>query len=258
MSMTDRANQEIYQLGVLARLTGVDAGYQVDPVLHQVHFEANAGEAALVCGPTSAGKTTLMHVLRLALVPRRGRALILGAEVGKLSGAARARLKRRIGYIAENPSFVEHWTAYSNIAMPLRAAGLKPPQYAEDVRELAEFVGLDAAVDEPVSRLSAAARRLVAIARALVAKPEIILADDPTSGMSPEAGRRVVRMLMEMRRVGAGVIIASQDESLAEVGPCTLWRISHGRLIRGEVSAPDGYDRGGYDADGADEEADFG
>jgi len=248
MSTTDKANLQLYERGVFARLTGVHAGYQADPVLHEVHFEAHAGEAALVCGPTSAGKTTLMHVLRLALNVRHGRALILGIETAKMKRNARARLKRRIGYVAENPSFVEHWSAFENIAMPLRLAGMRVKEYGQDVDELIEFVGLGDAADEPVSHMSAAARRLTAIARALVAKPELILADDPTSGMSPEAGRRVVRLLMEMRRVGAAVVIASQDESLAEVGPTALWRIRHGRIAPPEAAT----------ARDTDEEAEYG
>jgi cell division transport system ATP-binding protein len=125
MSTTDKANLQLYERGVFARFTGVEAGYQVDPVLHEVQFEAHAGEAALVCGPTSAGKTTLIHVLLLALNVRHGRALNLGIETAKKKRKARARLKRRIGSVAENPSCVEHWTAFENIAMPLRLAGMR-------------------------------------------------------------------------------------------------------------------------------------
>ncbi len=231
MAQHTNPDRELFERGVLARLNGVDAGYGAETVLHHVDFEARAGEVALVSGPTAAGKTTLMHLLRLSLAPRAGRALLMGLDVRRARESARAKAKRRIGYVAENPVFVEHWSAFDNIALPLRMSGRKPTEYVDDVRELVNFVGLgEASADEPVETLSGAGRRRTAIARALAAKPDLILADDPTSGMSPSDGRRIVRLLAEMRRVGAGVIIASQDESLAECGPILRWRIDRGRV----------------------------
>lgn len=238
MVRVDKANLELLDRGVLIRLSDIDAGYDGEPVLRGVDFEAHAGEAAVVSGPTSAGKTTFMHMLRLALPPRAGRALILGADAGRLSNNARAALKRRIGYVAENPTFIEQWTTFDNIALPLRMAGRKVQDYAEDVRELVNYVGLAAHMDEPAGRLSAAARRQAAIARALVVKPDIVLADDPTSGMSPDAGRRIVRLLIEIRRVGPAVVITTQDRALADIGPSRRWRIEHGRMSPDDVSEP--------------------
>ncbi|MES1199469.1 MAG: ATP-binding cassette domain-containing protein [Pseudomonadota bacterium] len=200
-------------------------------------FEARAGEVAFVTGPTAAGKSTLMHVLRLALLPQTGQAIILGEDVQRLNLGRRAKLKRRVGYIAETPVFVEDWSAFDNIAMALRLAGRRPKTFADDVEELTEFVGFDDDIRQPVRALSNAARRRVAIARALAGKPELILADDPTSGVSPEAGRRIVRLLAEMRRVGAAVVITSQDEGLADYVHGIRWRMEHGRPVRVEEPA---------------------
>lgn len=222
---------DLYDRGVFARLTGVDVGYGPTIVLCGVDFEARKGEVALVTGPEAAGKTTLMHLLRMTLAPRAGRALILGADSARAGARLQAKVKRRIGYVAENPVFVEQWTAFDNIALPLKMAGKRLRDYTPDVHELVDFVGLGSgAADLAVEKLSGAERRRVAIARALATKPELILADDPTAGMSPAEGRRVVRLLAEMRRVGAAVVIASQDESLAECGPILRWRIERGRV----------------------------
>ncbi len=221
---------DLYKSGTLIRLTGVDAGYGVATVLYGIDFESRAGEVALITGPAAAGKTTFTHLLRLALPPRSGRAVILGADVARSSPRNRAHVKKRIGYVAENPVFIEGWTAFDNIAMPLRMTGRKPREYADDVRELVEFVGLGNAADLIMEKLSGAERRRAAIARALAGKPELILADDPTAGMSPADGRRVVRLLAEMRRVGTGVVIASQDETLADCAPIHHWRMDRGRL----------------------------
>lgn len=223
---------ELFERGVFVRLTGVDAGYGPATVLVGVDFEVRSGEVAIITGPAAAGKTTLTHLLRLALTPRDGRAIILGVDTARATPSIRARVKRRIGYVGENPVFIEHWSAYDNIAMPLKLTGMKPAEYAHDVRELVDFVGLGGASDLSVEKLSGAERRRAALARALAGKPNLILADDPTAGMSPGDGRRIVRLLGEMRRVGAAVVIATQDETLADCAPMDRWRIERGRLSR--------------------------
>ena len=230
MARLSSPDLDLFERGILARLSGVDAGYGAATVLVGIDFEARAGEVAMITGPAAAGKTTLTHLLRLALTPRAGRAVILGLDVGRATASALARVKRRIGYVGENPVFVEHWSAFDNIAMPLKMTGAKPAEYNEDVRELVDFVGLGGASDLAVEKLSGAERRRAALARALAAKPNLILADDPTAGMSPGDGRRIVRLLGEMRRVGAGVVIATQDETLADCAPMNRWRIERGRL----------------------------
>lgn len=232
MNRLNPIDLELFERGVLVRLSDVDAGYGAATVLMGVNFEARTGEVALVTGPAAAGKTTLTHLLRLALPLRSGRALILGADIARASEKTLSQAKRKIGYVAENPTFIEEWSAFDNISMPLRLAGKKRTEYVEDVRELVDFVGIGEAADLPVRKLSGAERRRVAIARALAGKPELILADDPTANTSPADGRRVVRLLAEMRRVGAGVVIASQDESLADCAPMQHWRIERGRVSK--------------------------
>jgi cell division transport system ATP-binding protein len=230
MARPNPADLELFRRGIMARLTMVDSGYGPSTVLVGVEFEARLGEVSLVTGPAAAGKTTFMHLLRLALPIHAGRAVILGEDVARASPKMRALVKRRIGYVAENPVFIEHWTAFENIAMPLQLAGKRSTDYSEDVRELVEFVGLGEAADLAIAKLSGAERRRAAIARALAGKPDLILADDPTAGMSPADGRRIVRLLAEMRRVNAGVVIASQDETLADCAPLNHWRMDRGRL----------------------------
>jgi cell division transport system ATP-binding protein len=231
---------DLFERGVLVRLSNVDAGYGAATVLMGIDFEARTGEVNFITGPAAAGKTTFTHLLRLALQPRSGRSVILGLDVGRARARDIADVKRRIGYVAENPVFIEQWSTFDNVAMPLRMLGQKPREYAHDVRELVDFVGLGGASELPVEKLSGAERRRAAIARALAAKPSLILADDPTAGMSPADGRRIVKLLSEMRRVGAGVVIASQDDTLTDVAPMWVWRIDRGRLAAPEQTEPAG------------------
>lgn len=222
----------------VARLAGVGAGYGRAVVLRDLDFEARAGELALVIGPTAAGKSSFVHLLRLALTPREGRMQVLGADATRLAAKARARLKRRIGYVAEAPTFMERASAYANIALPLRIAGRKHVDYDGDVRDLIGFVGLNAAAEEPVWRLSAVERRRVALARALAAKPDLILADAPTAGLSRGDAQRLIRLLAELRRVGAGIVVTSQDEALADgLEDPVVWRLNMGRLTPAEPPA---------------------
>ncbi len=230
MARPNSIDLTLFERGILARLSQVESGYDSAAVLLGVEFEARAGEVALITGPAAAGKTTLIHLLRLAMPVRAGRAVILGADVSRITGDTRARLKRRIGYVAENPTFIEHLPAFDNIALPLKLAGKRARDYAEDVQDLVEFVGLAGAAHLPAERLSGAERRRAAIARALAAKPDLILADDPTAGMSPSDGRRIVRLLAEMRRISAGIVITSQDDTLAECAPTLHYRLERGRL----------------------------
>ena len=197
MARPNSPDYDLYRSGTLIRLTAVDAGYGAATVLFGVDFEARTGEVALINGPAAAGKTTITHLLRLALLPRSGRAVILGVDVGRASARSRANVKKRIGYVAENPVFIEQWTAFDNIAMPLRMAGHKPRDYADDVRELVDFVGLGDAADLRMEKLSGAERRRVAIARALANKPELVLADDPTANMSPTSSRSPSRFPLD-------------------------------------------------------------
>ncbi len=215
---------------LVVRLEGVSAGYGQTIVLSDLHFEAEAGAMTFVVGPAAAGKSSLVNLLRLALPPRSGRAEILGADAARLSMAQRARLKQRIGVISEQPQFVEHWTTFENVALPMKIAGRKDSGVADDVAELMAYVGLNTVSDEPVGRLSAAERRRAAIARALAAKPDLIVADEPTAGLSPDAGFRVMRLLEEMSRVGAAVVILTQSEHLADDIAGALWRLEHGRI----------------------------
>lgn len=239
MARPNNVDVDLFERGVMARLTAVDSGYGPATVLVGIDFEARAREVSLVTGPAAAGKTTLMHLLRLALPPRAGQAMILGVDVARAGPRLQANVKRRIGYVAENPVFVENWSTFDNIAMPLRMGGRKARDFIDDVHELVDFVGLGGTAGLPLSKLSGAERRLAAIARALVTKPELILADDPTAGMSPADGRRIVRLLAEMRRVGAAVVIASQDETLADCAPILRWRIEQGRLSPVDHPAPE-------------------
>lgn len=215
---------------IVLALEGVSAGYRAGEVLSDVSLTLRAGELAIVTGPPASGKSTLIHLLRLALRARGGSFEILDANAARLSDAARASLRRRIGYVGANPVLVEPWSAFANIALPLKLAGRRRAAYAEDVHDLLGYVGLGAVGDEPVARLSAVERRRVALARALATKPDILLADDPVAGMASDPAQRLLRAMAELRRVGAAVVITADDARIADAYEPRRYALHNGRL----------------------------
>jgi cell division transport system ATP-binding protein len=214
-----------------ARLRGVSVGTKSgDIILKSVDFEVRPASMVVVSGPPGAGKTALMDVLRLALRPTAGDGIVLGADLAKLGWGRRARLKREIGYLAQAPALLEHMTLFENAALPLRLAGAKLSAYADDVEELLQFLGLPESDPRPVAVLSGSARRRCAIARAVVGRPRLILAEEPTAGLGGDLVGKVLRLLGTMRRTGAAVLVTTQDETLAHQLGGAYWRMNEGRL----------------------------
>lgn len=210
------------------RLEGATVGYDSAPdVLIGASMDLKPGAIAVVTGPSGVGKTTLLHLIRTALAPREGRITLLGSDVARLPDAVRAGLKRRIGYAAQEPVFLDDDTLFENVALPLN---LDPAsrQTGQDVMDLLGFLGLSKEAGKRAGALSAGQRKLAALARALVARPDIVLADDPLAGVGAEAETRVTRLLTELSRLGAAVIVAASAPIPGLPG--SVWRIRDARL----------------------------
>lgn len=221
------------QFAPVVRLEGVCAGYLGGPdVLVGATMSAYRGMVSCIVGVSGSGKTTLIHVMRLALSVRDGQGMVLDTDIAKLTRSERAALKRRIGYIAQEPLFIDSLTLFENVATPLEALGVKRRAYADDVMELLNYVGLGAFADTSPAMLSTGQRRRAAIARALASKPELILADEPTAGLSPNAAHRMLRLLTELRQVGAAIVITTPNEDLAQKAAEACWILVDGRLNR--------------------------
>lgn len=210
------------------RLEGATVGYDAGPdVLTGAAMDLKPGAIAVVTGPSGAGKSTLLHLVRTALAPREGRVTLLGSDVSRLSAVSRAGLKRRIGYAAQEPEFLDDETLFDNVALPLNIDP-ESRQTGQDVMDLLGFLGLTRDASRPAGALSAGQRKLAALARALVARPDIVLADDPLAGVGAEAEPKVVRLLTELSRLGAAVIVAAPAPLNGLTG--AVWRIREGRL----------------------------
>jgi len=212
-----------------ARLIGAST---IDGLLEKASFAAPRGEVSVVFGPAGAGKSALIDVLRLAKRVQAGGADVLGVNVLRLSLTARAKLKRRIGYVAQTPTLFDHLSAIQNVLAPLRIAGRVTAADQRDAEDLFTYLGIKMRDQRPVAYLSGSERRRIAVARAVVCRPDLLLADEPCAGLAPDIAGRVLKLLLQVRRNGATVVVATQDEDLAASLPGALWRMADGAITQ--------------------------
>ena len=133
-----------------------------------------------------------------------------------LSAAGRAELRRRIGIVFQDFRLLDHLTTWENVALPLRVMGKEESDYREDVTDLLRWVGLGDRIDAYPEILSGGEKQRAAIARAVIGRPELLLADEPTGNVDPVIGNRLLRLFVELNRLGTSVIIATHDHALMD------------------------------------------
>ena len=183
-------------------------------VLRDVSFDLPAGSFHFLTGPSGAGKTSLLRMMFLSLSPTRGRMELFDQEVGDLTTSRRAELRRRIGIVFQDFRLLDHLTTWQNVALPLRVVGRRESDYREDVTDLLQWVGLGDRMHQFPSVLSGGEKQRAAIARAVIGKPELLLADEPTGNVDPQMARRLLRLFIELNRLGTSVVIATHDHQL--------------------------------------------
>ena len=201
----------------MIRFENVGLRYGIGPeVLRDVSFHVEPGSFQYVTGPSGAGKTSLLKLLFFSLKPSRGNVRIFDADATTVRRADIPALRRRIGMVFQNFRLLDHMTTYENVALPLRVAGAVEASYHRDVAELMEWVGLGDKMWVHPQVLSGGEKQRVAIARALITRPEILLADEPTGNVDPPLARRLLRLFVELNRLGTSVVIATHDLGLMD------------------------------------------
>lgn len=185
-----------------------------EEVLRDVSFHLLPGSFYFLAGPSGAGKSTLLRLLFMSLTPTRGTVHLFGKDTIKLESEERASTRRRIGIVFQDFRLLDHMTTWENISLPLRVHGRKPSEYRNDVTELLKWVGLGNRMNAYPPVLSGGEKQRAAIARAVIGKPELLLADEPTGNVDPHMARRLLRLFVELNRLGTSVIIATHDYQL--------------------------------------------
>ena len=215
----------------MIRFENVGLRYGLGPeVLRDVSFRIAPGSFQYVTGPSGAGKTSLLRLLFLSLRPTRALVRIFDQDAATLTRESVPRLRRRIGIVFQDFRLLDHMTTYENVALPLRVLGTSETDYGRDVSELLDWVGLGDKmwVHPPV--LSGGEKQRAAIARALITKPEILLADEPTGNVDPPLARRLLRLFIELNRLGTSVVIATHDLALMDQHDARRLVLNHGRV----------------------------
>jgi cell division transport system ATP-binding protein len=217
----------------VVRFDGVGLRYGRAPeVLKDLTFELAPGSFHFLTGASGAGKTSLLRLIHLALKPTRGLISLFGQDVARLQRRELPTLRRRIGVVLQDKRLLEHLNAFDNVALPLRLAKRKPADYAPDVIELLAWVGLGHRMEAYPQALSGGEQQRLAIARAVVNRPDILLADEPTGDVDHEMALRILRLFVELNRLGATVLIASHDEGLVASSGHAVLHLEGGRLER--------------------------
>jgi cell division transport system ATP-binding protein len=199
------------------RFDNVGLRYGAGPeILRDVTFHVHPGSFHFLTGPSGAGKTTLLRLLFMSLKPSRGLMFVFGENVAELNAAGRSALRRRIGIVFQDFRLLDHLTTWENVALPLRVMGKQETDYREDVTDLLRWVGLGDRINAYPEVLSGGEKQRAAIARAVIARPELLLADEPTGNVDPAIGNRLLRLFVELNRLGTSVIIATHDYGLME------------------------------------------
>ena len=216
----------------MVRFENVGMRYGLGPeVLRDISFSLESGAFHLLTGPSGAGKTSLLKLIYLAERPSRGMISMFGRDTGAMPREELPPLRRRIGVVFQDFRLLDHLTVLENVALPRRVMGQTEAQYRADVEELLAWVGLGNRLNAKPPTLSGGEKQRVAIARAVVAKPELLLADEPTGNVDPDIGGRIMRLFIELNRLGTSMLIATHDQRIIERLPATrVLKLSEGRL----------------------------
>ncbi len=185
-------------------------------ILKDLSFAIAPQSFQFLTGPSGAGKTTLLRLILLSLRPTRGTITLFGADALSLSKAGITAMRRRIGIVFQDFRLLDHLTAYENVALPLRVRGMEEASYRAEVTELLRWVGLGERMHLLPPVLSGGEKQRAAIARALIVRPELLLADEPTGNVDPNLARRLLRLFTELHKSGTAVVIATHDLGLMD------------------------------------------
>lgn len=209
----------------------VGVRYGLGPeILRDVTFSIAPNSFQFLSGPSGAGKTTLLRLILMSIKPTRGVMTLFGEEVSRIDKDRLTNLRRRMGVVFQDFRLLDHLTLYENVALPLRVQELDESSYRAEVMELLAWVGLGHRMHVMPSVLSGGEKQRAAIARALITRPDLLLADEPTGNVDPSLARRLLRLFIELHRLGTSVLIATHDLGLMDQIDAKRLLLAEGQL----------------------------
>jgi len=203
-------------------------------VLDNIAFEVNNGEFVSLVGKSGAGKTTLLRLLIAEEKPTKGRILFDNKDVHKLHSHDLSMLRRRIGTVFQDFKLLPDRTTFENVAFAMEVAGYPDKKIKEDVPEVLRLVGLSDKHKNFPCQLSAGEKQRVTIARALIQRPDIIVADEPTGNLDPINAWEIIKLLVKINELGTAVILATHVKEIVNTIGKRVISLEKGRIIRDE------------------------
>lgn len=200
--------------------------------LENLTFQLEEGSFHFMCGPSGAGKTTIFRMLYMDLVPSYGALQLFGRNTSELSRDEIAHTRRRMGVVFQDAKLLDHLTVHENVSLPLCLHGKPTREQQKGVDEILEWVGLADKAHVSPNCLSGGERQRVGIARAVVNRPKLLIADEPTGNVDEVMGKRIMHLFSELNKHGTTILIATHDRNMVRSFKLPCLYIEGGKLIR--------------------------
>ena len=183
-------------------------------ILSNINLSLERGSFHYLTGKSGAGKTSLLSMMYLAQKPSRGNVSVFGNNVNFANRNSLAMFRRRIGVVFQDFRLLEHSSAFDNVALPLRVCGMNEKEIRKRVNELLKWVEVDRSASAITSTLSGGEKQRVAIARAVINRPDVLLADEPTGNVDNDIAPKLMKLFVELNKLGTTVVIATHNVNL--------------------------------------------
>jgi cell division transport system ATP-binding protein len=217
----------------MIELSHIGLRYDGGPeVLSDISLTLKPGSFHYLTGSSGSGKTSLMRLLHIGRLPSRGDITVFNTDILKASREERANLRRHIGMIFQDFRLLPHLNLYDNIALPLRLSDIHETKIENAVTEMLNWIGLKDYIKVKPIFLSGGQQQRAAIARAVIAKPKILLADEPTGSLDDKIGERIMALFEELNKAGTAVVIATHNQTMIKRFPHTVLKLKGGQLVQ--------------------------
>lgn len=225
----------------MIRFDNVGLRYGIGPeVISDITFTLESGSFHFLVGPSGAGKTSLMRLLYLGRCPTRGLISMFGQDVSTLKRPDLVPLRQRIGVVFQDFRLLGHMSAFDNVALPLRIAGRPESEIKNNVEEILDWIGLGDHMSAIPSTLSGGQQQRIAIARAVINRPKLLLADEPTGNLDDAIGYKLLNLFEQLNRMGTTILIATHNQQLIDHFPhdCMVLHKGHLAIEKSTKVAP--------------------
>lgn len=215
----------------MIQLYRVTKYYEGVPALREVSFSVDKGEFVFVTGPSGAGKTTLLKILFCAEHADEGQIIIQGLNTFRLTSSSIPYLRRNMGFVFQDYKLLPNKTVFENIALALKVVGAPYGEIDRRAYQVLKKVGMDKKQHLTPPKLSGGEQQRVAVARALVNEPLVLLADEPTGNLDPQSGQEVFRLFRDINMKGTTVIVATHDWETVRKMQRRIVMMERGRVV---------------------------